>query len=76
MSGSLEGIGARLLDKYGNITIETIVPGSPASKSGEIKEGDIILKVAQDTGEAVDVEGMRLDRAVQLIRGKKEHGLS
>jgi len=71
MSGQLEGIGASLLDKNGNITISTIITGSPAWKSGELKEGDIIMKVAQDTGEAVDIEGMRLDRAVELIRGKK-----
>lgn len=71
MSGQLEGIGATLRDKNGNITIESVVPGSPAWKSGEIKEGDVIIKVAQDTGEPVDIVGMRLDKAVHLIRGKK-----
>lgn len=71
MSGQLEGIGAQLQDKNGNITVVKVIPGSPTWKNGEIKEGDVILKVAQDTGEAVDIEGMRLDKAVQLIRGKK-----
>jgi len=71
MSGQLEGIGAQLQDKNGKITIEKVVPGSPAWKSGELKEGDIFLKVAQGNGTPVDIEGMRLDRAVQLIRGKK-----
>lgn len=71
MSGQLEGIGAQLQDKNGNITIVKVIPGSPTWKNGEIKEGDVILKVAQDTGEAVDIEGMRLDKAVELIRGKK-----
>ncbi len=71
MSGQLEGIGATLRDKNGNITIESILPGSPAWKSGELKEGDVIMKVAQDTGEAIDIQGMRLDKAVHLIRGKK-----
>src|SRR6185312_747819 len=71
MSGQLEGIGAQLLDKNGNITVTKVIPGSPAWKNGELKEGDVILKVAQDTGEAVDIEGMRLDDAVAIIRGKK-----
>ncbi|HTB30431.1 MAG TPA: carboxy terminal-processing peptidase [Bacteroidia bacterium] len=71
MSGQLEGIGAQLQDKSGNITIEKVIPGSPAWKSGELKEGDVFLKVAQGNAEPVDIEGMRLDKAVQLIRGKK-----
>ncbi len=71
MSGQLEGIGAQLLDKNGNITIAHVVSGSPAWKSGEIKDGDVIMKVAQGSGEPVDVQGMRIDKAIQLIRGKK-----
>ena len=71
MSGQLEGIGAQLQDKNGNITIERVIPGSPAWKSGELKEGDIFIKVGQGNDEPVDIEGMRLDKAVQLIRGKK-----
>ncbi len=71
MSGQLEGIGAQLLEKNGNITIARVVPGSPTWKNGEIKEGDVIIKVAQATGDPVDVQGMRIDKAIQLIRGKK-----
>jgi carboxyl-terminal processing protease len=71
MSGQLEGIGAQLQDKNGNITIAKLIPGSPAWKNGEIKEGDVIIKVAQATGDPVDVQGMRMDKAIELIRGKK-----
>lgn len=71
MSGQLEGIGAQLQEKNGNITIARVVPGSPTWKNGEIKEGDIIIKVAQATGDPVDVQGMAIDDAIQLIRGKK-----
>ena len=71
MSGQLEGIGAQLQDKNGNITIARVVPGSPTWKNGEIKEGDVIIKVAQATGDPVDVQGMAIDDAIQLIRGKK-----
>ena len=71
MSGQLEGIGATLQEKDGYIKVVHIVPGSPSYKQGELKDGDLILKVAQGDGEAVDVVDMRLDKAVRLIRGKK-----
>ncbi len=71
MSGRLEGIGAVLTQRGGYIHVEEIMPGSPSWKQGELKAGDIILKVAQGDEEAVDVTGMRLDEAVRLIRGPK-----
>jgi carboxyl-terminal processing protease len=71
MSGQLEGIGAQLKDKNGEITVDNVIPGSPAWKSGEIKEGDVFLKVGQGNAEPVNIVGMPLDKAVQLIRGKK-----
>jgi carboxyl-terminal processing protease len=71
MSGQLEGIGATLQEKDGYIKVIQIVPGSPSYKQGELKEGDLILKVAQGNEEAVDITGMRLDNAVRYIRGKK-----
>lgn len=71
MSGRLEGIGATLQEKDDYIKVSAIVPGSPSWKQGQLKAGDIILKVAQGAAEPVDVVGMRLDNAVELIRGKK-----
>jgi carboxyl-terminal processing protease len=71
MSGRLEGIGAVLQEKDGYIKIVRIVPGSASWKQGELKAGDIILKVAQGEEEPVDIVDMRLDKAVRLIRGKK-----
>ena len=71
MSGQLEGIGAQLQDKSGNITITHIVPGSPAAKSGQLKDGDVIIKVGQGANDPVDITGMSIDKAIQLIRGKK-----
>lgn len=71
MSGQLEGIGAQLQEKDGAIKVSNIVPGSASWRQGELKAGDIILKVAQGKDEPVDVTDMRLDDAVQLIRGKK-----
>ncbi len=71
MSGQLEGIGATLQEKDGYIKVTNIVPGSPSSKQGELKAGDMILKVAQGDKEPVDIVGMQVNDAVKLIRGKK-----
>ena len=71
MSGQLEGIGAVLMQKDGYITVSSIVPGSPSAKSGQLVVGDQILEVGQGKDEYVSIVGMRLDDAVDLIRGKK-----
>jgi len=71
MSGTLEGIGARLQDKEGYITVSEVVPGGPAAKQGQLEAEDKITKVAQAKDEAIDIVGMRIDDAVQMIRGKK-----
>jgi carboxyl-terminal processing protease len=71
MSGKLEGIGATLQEKDGYIKVVRIVPGSASWKQGELKAGDLILKVAQGKDEYEDIVDMRLDEAVKLIRGKK-----
>jgi len=70
-SGQLEGIGALLQEQYGYTKVASIVPGSPSWKQGELKAGDIILKVAQGNAEPVSIVDMRIDDAVRLIRGKK-----
>ncbi len=71
MSGKLEGIGARLSQYDGEIKVASIVPGSPSSKQGELKAGDIIIAVAQAKEDPVNIEEMRLDEAIKLIRGPK-----
>jgi carboxyl-terminal processing protease len=71
MTGQLEGIGAQLQEKDGYIKVTNIVPGSASWKQGQLKTGDIILKVAQGSNEAVDIVDMRMDDVLPLIRGKK-----
>lgn len=71
MRGSLEGIGARLEEKDGYIKVVSIIPGGAAAKQGELQAEDIILKVGQGNAEPVDIVGMRIRDAVNLIRGKK-----
>lgn len=71
MSGRLEGIGAQLSERDGEIKVEMIVPGSPSYLQGELKEGDIVLKVAQKDSLPISIVNMDLSDAVILIRGKK-----
>jgi carboxyl-terminal processing protease len=71
MSGKFEGIGATLQDKDGYIEVSNIVPGSASYRQGELEAGDVILKVAQASGEPVDIVDMAIDDAVKLIRGAK-----
>jgi carboxyl-terminal processing protease len=71
MGGRIEGIGAKLLQEGDNIKIESLVPGGPAYESKEVAANDIILSAAQEGKEPVDLTGMRVDDAVQYIRGKK-----
>ena len=71
MSGTLEGIGARLQSEGEFTKVVSIVPGGPAWKQKELENDDLITKVAQEDGEVVDVTGYRLDDVVKLIRGDK-----
>ncbi len=67
---SLVGIGAVLSEVDEYTTIRELVPGGPASLSGELKVGDRILGVAQNAdGVMADIMGWRLDDSVALIRG-------
>ncbi|MBV1887666.1 MAG: carboxy terminal-processing peptidase, partial [Urechidicola sp.] len=72
MSGSYEGIGARLYKKQDYITISEIISGGSAWRQNKLEVGDKILKVRQeDEEEAVNVVGMRTDDAVKFIKGPK-----
>lgn len=71
MSGQFEGIGARLQTKDGLLTVSEIIVGSPSYKQGELKAGDQIIKVAQGSGEPVDVTNLEIDEAIEFIKGKK-----
>ncbi len=71
MGLSLVGIGAMLRAEDGYAKIESLVPGGPAQKAGTIKVGDRITAVAQGPAEFADVRDMRLDKVVEMIRGKK-----
>ncbi len=72
MAGEMEGIGAVLRKKDEYVEITEIVPGGPAMKQGSLENGDVVMKVAQGDEEAVDISGMRLEKVVKMIKGKKD----
>ena len=71
MGLSLVGIGAMLRSEDGYAKIESLVPGGPAQVDGRLKVGDRITAVGQGQNQFVDVREMRLDKVVEMIRGKK-----
>src|SRR6266446_4887705 len=71
MGLSLMGIGAMLRTEDGYAKIESLVPGGPAQVDGRLRVGDRITAVGQGSADYVDVREMRLDKVVEMIRGKK-----
>ncbi|MCB1210687.1 MAG: PDZ domain-containing protein, partial [Verrucomicrobiales bacterium] len=70
MKHSLVGIGALLGIKDDVAEIQGIVVNGPADKQGELRLNDRILAVAQGEDEFVDVKYMKLQKIVDMIRGK------
>lgn len=70
MRKSLTGIGAVLSQKDGAAEIRQLVPGGPADKGKQLKVGDLVLAVGEGVdGEMKDVEGLKLQKIVEMIRG-------
>jgi carboxyl-terminal processing protease len=68
---SLEGIGAVLRSEEGFTTIQSLVPGGAAAKTGKVKTDDKIIAVAQGAEAPVDVIDMDLREVVKMIRGTR-----
>lgn len=67
LNGSFTGIGAELgQDEAGNIIIVSPIDGFPASKAG-LRPQDAIVSI-----NGTSTSGMTIDKAVSLIRGKKD----
>ena len=71
ISGIFEGIGARLQKKNDFTEITELISGGPAWRGKQLEAGDVLMKVAQGSGEPVDIVGMRLDDVVKKIKGPK-----
>lgn len=70
MKHSLVGIGALLGLKDDVAEIQGIVVNGPADKQGELALNDRITGVAQAEAEFVDTKFMKLQKIVDMIRGK------
>lgn len=69
---SLVGIGAKLQSEDGYAKIVEVMVGSPAEKEGTLKANDKVTAVGQGRdGQFVDTVDMKLDKVVDMIRGKK-----
>ena len=71
MSGTFEGIGARLQKKNVGVEVSELISGGPAWKGKDLEQGDIIIKVAQGKEQPIDITGMRIDDVVKKIKGPK-----
>ncbi len=71
LTGRLEGIGATLREQEHYILVNELVPGGAAWQQGRLEAGDLILSVAQEGKERVDVMDMPIDKVVAMIRGPK-----
>jgi carboxyl-terminal processing protease len=71
ISGKFEGIGAQLQKKNDYIEVLELISGGPAWRGKKLEKGDLIIKVAQSSGTAVDIVGMRLADVIKKIKGPK-----
>jgi len=72
MAGKYEGIGATLQQKQGYLTVVDMFPGSPSWRSKKVEIGDLIIRVAQENEDPVDILDMKMEDAVALIKGPKD----
>ncbi len=71
ITGRLEGIGAALREQDHYISVNDLVPGGAAEQQGKLEVGDLILAVAQENKEPVNVTDMPITKVVSMIRGPK-----
>ncbi|RYZ62477.1 MAG: tail-specific protease, partial [Proteobacteria bacterium] len=71
MSGTLEGIGASLGEQDHYVVVHDLVPGGASWQQGKLEVGDLILAVAQENKDPVEVTDLPIDKVVQMIRGPK-----
>lgn len=65
ISGEFSGVGMEVGMRDGLVTIIAPLPETPAEQAG-LQAGDVIIRIDETSA-----EGMRIDQAVDLIRGPK-----
>jgi len=72
MSNKYFGIGIQLKDNGDHVSVDEVLPGGPAAKSGQVQPGDRIVQVGADTArEMTDVTDLTQGELVVLLRGEK-----
>lgn len=71
ISGKMEGVGLVFANANGFLEINKIIVGGPAWKTKKLNNDDIILKVAQEDSDPVDVVGFSAFELSKLTRGPK-----
>jgi carboxyl-terminal processing protease len=71
LTGHFEGIGATLREQEHYVLVNDLVPGGAAWQQGKLEVGDLIVSVAQEGKEPVDVMDMPITKVVSMIRGPK-----
>jgi carboxyl-terminal processing protease len=70
MSNRYFGIGVQLKDEGDRISVDEVVPGGPAARSGQVQPGDRITQVGEGlTGEMTDVSDQTQSEMIALLRG-------
>jgi hypothetical protein len=71
------GIGARLSrSEDGLPVLQDLVPGSPASLSGQLRSGDRVLSVADANGSWVSARNLPIGDVARLIQGEPNTAVS
>ena len=65
ISGAFEGVGMELGTREGKLVVVAPLKDSPAERAG-IQSGDVVLGI-----DGKPTDGMAVDKAIKLIRGKK-----
>jgi hypothetical protein len=64
------GVGISLATRNADLVVQDVVDGLPASRSKMVKPGDRLLSVTEGSRAEVDVTGLPIQKATELIRGK------
>ena len=65
------GIGIALGKDGNDLVVKQVLPGSPAASSKQLYMNDRIIAVGQNNDALVNVDGLEISKAVQMIRGPK-----
>ncbi|MCW3467030.1 carboxy terminal-processing peptidase [Chitinophaga nivalis] len=65
------GLGMELGTKEADYYVKRLLPGGTAYRSGEVKENDNIIAVADSKGDMLPVTGLAANEVTGMIRGEK-----